>query len=42
MAELGDGAGIFEADVLVIGGGTAGPLAAYSSALTKSLPPDFV
>ncbi|HEY8006489.1 MAG TPA: fumarate reductase/succinate dehydrogenase flavoprotein subunit [Methylocella sp.] len=31
MAELGDGAGIFEADVLVIGGGTAGPLAAYKT-----------
>lgn len=31
MAELGDGAGIFEADVLVIGGGTAGPLAAYKA-----------
>ncbi len=35
MAELGDGAGIFEADVLVIGGGTAGPLAAYKAKMAN-------
>ncbi|SFK58981.1 fumarate reductase/succinate dehydrogenase flavoprotein subunit [Methylocapsa palsarum] len=31
MAELDDAADLFEADVLVIGGGTAGPLAAYKA-----------
>jgi hypothetical protein len=31
MAELDDGNDLFEADVLVIGGGTAGPLAAYKA-----------
>ena len=35
MAELGDGAGIFEADVLVICGGTAGPLAAYKAKMAN-------
>lgn len=31
MAELDDAVNMFEADVLVIGGGTAGPLAAYKA-----------
>jgi succinate dehydrogenase/fumarate reductase flavoprotein subunit len=31
MAEFDDAADLFEADVLVIGGGTAGPLAAYKA-----------
>ncbi len=35
MAELGDGAEMFEADVLVIGGGTAGPLAAYKAKMAN-------
>lgn len=35
MAELDDGAEMFEADVLVIGGGTAGPLAAYKAKMAN-------
>jgi succinate dehydrogenase/fumarate reductase flavoprotein subunit len=31
MADLDDGDELFEADLLVIGGGTAGPLAAYKA-----------